>query len=157
MTMGRRLRQEQALPHPRLAAHEYRVRFLETLAHLAGCHEAIGGEFPDGSRPDVLQIDRGRGLLFVGDAKNTEVPQDRETQARLQRYLKWLKAHVEGGREGVFALCFRRHGDLTGWIKTLQMLAQETGLMIPVPRWKVLDPGVVVIWVQVQPPLPSSG
>lgn len=153
---GKYLYDLAATPVTGFAAHEYRVGLLDTLAQLTGCHESFGGEFPDGSRPDVLKIDSRRGLLFIGDAKNTESPQNRDTQARLQRYVSWLAAHVNAGRQGIFALCFRQFHDLPGWVKTMEILTSEVELYTSTPQWEMLESEVFVLWFRVQPNIESS-
>ena len=109
--------------------HESRVEFLDALAVLMGCEGALGGELPDGRRPDVLRFDQGRRVLFVGDAKHSESPGNRETQARLHRYLKWMSSHVGSGGDGIFAVCFGRESDTDAWVETLVMLTHEVGLV----------------------------
>ncbi len=99
-------------PRRGTSAHDQKVTFLDTLAVLLGCTEGVGGEFPDGRRPDVLRIDADRGVLFIGDAKETESPGCQASLARLLSYLRWLPAQVVGrGGLGIFAICFGRYGD----------------------------------------------
>jgi hypothetical protein len=110
-------------------AHEDRVRFLDSLAVLVGCHESVGQEFPDGRRPDVLRTDSRRGVLFMGDAKCTESPCSRSSQSRLLAYLRWMEIHVgNAGHMGVMAVCSGAGKESSGWGATIQLLACEAGL-----------------------------
>lgn len=144
-------------------AHEYRVEFLDALAVLMGCEGALGGELPDGRRPDVLRFDQGRRVLFVGDAKHSESPGNKETQARLQRYLGWMSSHVGSGGGGVFAVCFGRGSDTDAWVETLAMLAHEVGLERAEDGVERFEPGLTVVWSTFGPlaatrpyPVPTS-
>ena len=113
----------------RLATHNRRVQFLDTLAILLGCMETLGGEFPDGRRPDVLRLDSRRGILFVGEAKHSELPTCHATQERLLEYFRWLAVHVaKEGRVGVLAICFGRSADTCGWVETVFLLGREVAL-----------------------------
>lgn len=132
-------------------AHGRRVEFLDSLAILMGCEGALGGELPDGRRPDVLRYDLERRRLFVGDGKHSESPGNKETQARLQRYLKWLCAHVEGGGLGVFAVCFGKESDTGAWTSTIEMLGREVGLDHMRRGVKRFEPELVVVWSEFRP------
>lgn len=126
--------------------HELRVDFLDALAILMGCEDALGAALPDGSRPDVLRVDSTRRVLFVGDAKHSESPGNRETQARLLRYMRWLSSHVQGGGIGVFAVCFGRDSDTAAWVETLAMLCSEAGLEHTEKGVERFEPGMTVVW-----------
>jgi hypothetical protein len=130
-----------------LAAHNHKVQFLDSLAILLGCMESIENELPDGRRPDIMRMDKKRGLLFIGDAKQTESPGCLTTQVRLLEYFRWLSAHVS--RENavaIFAICFRKVPDTYGWARTVYTLAHEVGL-IPLNRGvERFGPGLVVAW-----------
>lgn len=129
------------------SAHELRVRFLDTMAVLAGCNESLGAQLPDGRRPDVMRVDASRGLLFIGDAKDTESSGCTATRARLREYLVWMLAHVSAGsRPGVFALCIGYVSDTKGWVRTVQKLSYEVGL--DCSEWNVREfgTGVVMVW-----------
>jgi hypothetical protein len=131
----------------RLDIHDARVGFLETLANLMGCHVTIGGMLPDGSRPDVLRFDVRRGLLFVADAKNTETPGARWTQARLLKYLGWVRTHTLAGRgAAIFAMCVGTETDLVAWLNCLGMLGDEIGLVARSEGVKHFPPRVGVVW-----------
>ncbi len=110
--------------------HEERVDFINTIAILSGCTTGIGAVFPDGRRPDVLRVNLRDGILFVGDAKNTETPKSTKTQGRLLSYLLWLRSNVAGGhRKGVFTLCYGRDKDTRGWIRVVIQLGRSIGLV----------------------------
>ena len=139
--------QRSAKPEDRLAVHEYRVQFLNTLAMLLGCKETFGTEFPDGKRPDVLRVDSKGGVLFIGDAKNTESPKCQATQARLLEYLSWLSAHVSrDGRVGIFAICFGRDSDTQGWKETICSLAHQVSLVFSDHGVEKFEPEINVAW-----------
>lgn len=131
----------------RLAEHDLRVRFLDTLAVLVGYKESLGGQLPDGLRPDVLRYDSRKGRLFVGDAKNTESPGCLETQVRLLRYLRWLYAHsCSGERSGVFAICFGKSSDARGWVNTVSLLGREAGICFTEYEVERFTQGMLVAW-----------
>jgi len=131
-----------------LARHNRRAALLDSLALLSGCTATVPGGFPDGGRPDVLRLDLSRRLLFVGDAKNTEPPTCRETQARLMAYIRWLSAHVQFTRgRAVLAVCFARRGHSGGWRRTLSLLAEEAALMVEQEGVRDLADGCSVAWV----------
>lgn len=132
----------------RQAKHERRVEFLDTLAVLLGCEGTLGGTLPDGRRPDVLRIDPRRRVLFIGDAKHSETPGNRETQARLLRYLRWLLSHVENGGLGVFAVCFGKDPDIGRWTDTLTVLSSEVGLEQTRRGTEWFEPGLTVVWAE---------
>jgi len=127
--------------------HETRVRFLETLAELIGCTLGIGATIADGSRPDVFRTNIGLPALFVGEAKNTERPTCAATQYRMRNYFKWLSAfqHRACGT-GIFAICFGNELESSGWIETVNRLADEEHL-----SWKSVGQmqcgqGFCVVW-----------
>lgn len=136
----------------RQAAHERKVEFLDTLAVLMGCEEKMGGTLPDGRRPDVLRLDSRRWILFIGDAKHSESPGDRETQARLLRYVRWLSAHLTNGGSGVFAVCFGKDADADAWVATLAMLGHEAGIEPSKRGVERFEPGLTVVWSAFGPP-----
>ena len=114
----------------RLKDHNSKALFLDALAILVGCRDSLGGVLPDGKRPDVLRIDLDREILFMGDAKNTESPGNKETLVRLSRYLRWLALHVtKKNRIGIFAICFAKRADAIKWENAMLMLAREINLI----------------------------
>lgn len=131
----------------RMAEHDARMDFLETLAILVGCTEVLHSGLPDGKRPDVLRCNVNLGLLFIGDAKHTESPGCVATQGRLLEYLKWLSAQVsKDGRTGIFGLCFgkRKHAD--GWVNIVLKLSREVGLMFTEYGIESFTPDMIVTW-----------
>jgi hypothetical protein len=125
--------------------HNQRVEFLDALAALMGCKVKLGGVLPDGRRPDVLRMDVRRGVLFIGDAKDTESPGCRATQVRLLRYLDWLRAHVaRTERRGVFALCFGKEADADRWVETVLLLCHLVALDCSEYSVKRFEPGLLV-------------
>ena len=133
-------------PHSRFEVHDERARFLDTLAILLGCRENLGGTLPDGKRPDVIRVNSAQGVLFIGDAKNTESPNSRATQSRLLTYLFWLSAHLDKeGRSGVFALCYGRKSDTGLWIKTILQLGRIAGISFFNYRVEEFTPHLLVV------------
>ncbi len=131
----------------RLRNHDQMVKFLDTLAVLIGCKGSIGGQLPDGLRPDVLRIDAKHGVLFVGDAKYTETPRCLDTQVRLQGYLRWCLAHVlHDNRVGVFAICFRKWSDAKRWVEVVSLLGREVGLSFSGHGIERFDTNLFVVW-----------
>src|SRR5438094_7675215 len=87
------------------AAHDDGVAILATVAQLAGLTDDPLPSFPDGGSPDVTRVDLARAVLFVGEAKATEPPDDADAVGRLDRYVGWIAAHHDHGRRDcVFAL-----------------------------------------------------
>lgn len=126
--------------------HERRVEFLDTLAILVGCEGTLGGELPDGRRPDVIRYTPERRVLFIGDAKHWESPGNRETQARLLSYVRWMSAHVQSGGVGVFAMCFGRQSDTAAWVETMEMLSYEERLYCEAKGVEEFEPRLYVVW-----------
>lgn len=111
--------------------HESRVQFLNTVAILLGCFEEIGGELPDGRRPDVLRLDPGRNVLLVADAKHSESPGCTATQHRLSGYITWMATHVHR-RKGIaiFAICFGTRQHALGWLNIVPLLSRRRHLHV---------------------------
>lgn len=136
---------------PRLAIHEEIVTYLDGLAVLVGCQVSLGNRLPDGSRPDVARCDPQRGILFLGDAKNTESPGCQVTRERLLTYLVWLERHIScGGRAGHFALCFLSWEHRDGWKSCLEVLAHKAGLGVTTAKMADLGPGIYVTWISLE-------
>lgn len=116
--------------HHSLAKHDAKVEFLDALAILMNCQERVGSRFPDGACPDVLRVNRRKNLLFIGDAKITEAPGCRQTQARLNRYLGWLSLHLHRPKAiAIFAICFENKADRRLWGETISSLSRELDLI----------------------------
>lgn len=132
---------------PRLSTHDSRVEFLDTLAVLLRCTESVGSQLPDGCRPDVLRMDIDRNILFIGDAKVTELPGCKQSQVRLLRYLRWLSAHIDRPTAfGLFAICFGRMIDAEGWLSTISCLAREISLSTTEKGVVKFDHHLFVAW-----------
>lgn len=124
-------------------AHEERVRTLVALALLAGATTDLRA-LPDGTVPDVLRFSRERGLLFVGEAKDTEHPRTSDAMVRLGHYLTWVVSHAHGGRASVLAVCCQRSA-AASWSATVTSLAAELGWPGCIPSVHAMGPrsGVV--------------
>lgn len=133
--------------------HDERAEFLACLATMLGCWEEVGGELPDGRRPDVLRVDSRRNVLFVGDAKHTEGPSCSATLGRLQEYLRWASVHVRR-RDGiaVFAVCFGRSQDETGWVHAGTALGREVGIEFEDHGVECFGLDLFVAWFVARPP-----
>ncbi len=127
--------------------HEKKVAFIETTATLLGCNESILGRLPDGSKPDVLRVRRPQGLLFIGDAKQTETPGTASTRERLLGYLRWASVHVVSGRRAcIFSLCVDVQSRPHRWLRLLQGLGEAAGLPTGSTGIQVFCHDLVVVW-----------
>lgn len=131
----------------RMAVHESRVRLLEALADLVGCHQRLPSTLPDGARPDVLRVGHHVHFLFVGDAKHTETPGNKATAARLFTYLHWLLAFVaRPGALGMLALCVSRTHSDRSWLTIGRALAADLGIKLSHCDFTALDPETAIVW-----------
>jgi len=142
-----------AIKHTRIAhkhhsnIHDSNVRFLDTLAILAGCKEHISSSLPDGRRPDVIRVNRKRRILFIGEGKNTESPGCLNTQERLWEYLRWFSAHLcSEGSLGIIAICFKNDLDDNGWIETITSLSRDMNLLCLDYGKETFGSGFNVVW-----------
>jgi hypothetical protein len=129
-----------------LSLHDERSAFLRDLATLIGCRGQVD-VLPDGHRPDVLRYNIERGLLFVGDAKDTETPGCAATRERLRYYVSWVSAHVSSGGRGLVVICFGEVAHGAGWSSVLQALSQECGLHCIDQGVRVFGRDLLVAWV----------
>jgi len=132
-----------------ITPHERRRRFLTALAELLGCKERIGHSLPDGTRPDVIRLDSRRGVLFLGDAKDSESPGTTETMCRLGNYARWLAANAaRRGGTSILAVCFRDRAHAAGWRSTLCSLLADIGVSGIRCGSQSFGPGYVVAWIR---------
>jgi len=111
-----------------LTRHDERTDLLDSIAILSGFDLCRAGSLPDGKRPDVLRVFPMSGAVFIGDAKDTERPNNKNTTTRLLRYMKWFKA-LSGQKAGsIFAVCFGNENDAPEWAQTLRSIAAKVGL-----------------------------
>jgi len=109
--------------------HGERVKLLKNLAHLVGCTIDISRYLPDRKQPDVMLINLKDHMLFIGDAKVTESPSNLTTQHRLKCYMRWAAVHESrAGSISLYAICFKKHRHIQGWVDTLYDLALEAGI-----------------------------
>jgi len=135
-------------PSQARAGHARRVLFLEALAGLLGCCTDVSGGLPDGRRPDVLRFSFFRKRLFIGDAKETEVPGSAATQSRLFGYIRWFAGHVATpDRGGVLVICFGRRADGRRWHDTVKALANEARVTVVRSGLQEFDPGCSLVWL----------
>lgn len=126
-------------------AHEDRRRFLESLAIPSGYHIELRG-LPDGRRPDVLRMSGATRGLFLADAKDTETPGDKETQARLRGYLVWFVSHLQNRGEGVFSVCCGSRVQGAAWQRTLEGLSPSLGGVALAFQVCIFGRGLVLVW-----------
>lgn len=104
-----------------LFQHETKVEVLKTISDLIGCTKTF--PLADGIAPDVVRINASQTLLFVGDAKETESPKNKQTKIRLYNYLLWIRAYIlKPNRSSIFAICFRDISDYSRWVISIQEL-----------------------------------
>jgi hypothetical protein len=125
--------------------HEARVETLTTLATLSG-FEFGPDVLPAGARPDVLLLRARDGAIFVGDAKATETPGNKETYERLMGYAEFLATWICLGQPGVMALAVDA-ADADRWLRTLRdlCLSPSDGCRVP-GRVDFIDAATAVIW-----------
>ncbi|WP_142256591.1 hypothetical protein [Mycobacterium colombiense] len=93
------------------------------MAMLSGYTTAIA-TLPDRSRPDVLQLRPTDRSLFIGDAKATETPGNKETFCRLGRYATFLEDWIGAGGSGIIALAVAGI-DAFDWLRVLRDLCLQ--------------------------------
>jgi hypothetical protein len=127
--------------------HQSRVEFLNSLACLINCPTGIGATLADGTRPDVVRINKFRNSLFIGEAKNTELPTCAATQSRLRNYFKWLAVFQKQRRgNGIFAICFGDTNQTNAWVQTINNLAAEECLSWADSGTLNFEAGFSVVW-----------
>lgn len=122
--------------------HELRVRELEVLAELIGCGTDLG-QFADATHPDVLRMNLASRILFVGDAKATEIPSCTATRDRLSGYLRWVRAH--DGVAVVAIMHETREG--AGWREMMRDLFEDRASLVVSTH--EIDERDSVTWVEV--------
>lgn len=134
--------------------HEGRVRTLETLATLAGFLTAVP-RLPDGRTPDVVRISTSCRGLFLGEAKASEGPGDREALARLARYVIWWQQACRKGPALLVVCCDQL--DRRRWASVLSALAAEVNEPI-MAQAELLGRDDAIAWLASSPlqPLASS-
>lgn len=128
--------------------HEWRRRELQAFAgHLGFVVPATLGR---GLIPDVVLrhcVDSHR--LFVGDAKHTELPEDRGSNARLLSYALSLRSRRSPNILAV--ACPARHGER--WSSQLQALISDAGLDCQIEPWiRKLDSAIELVVLEVFEP-----
>lgn len=134
------------------AEHERLVGFLDTMAIMLGCFQTLNGQLPDTTRPDVIRANTKSGFLFIGDAKNTEMPNCGSTRQRLMHYVLWLSFFMSANtsRKAVFAICHNRHKNSYSWLDTLVELFACSGLHTFKSGVEEFDAFTSITWIQVQ-------
>lgn len=125
--------------------HEDRVAALSAMATLARFDLPMTA-LPDGSIPDVLQLRRSDGGLFIGDAKASETPGNSATFGRLTHYSDFLAGWVGTRHVAVLALIVEAH-DAYNWLRVLRDLCIKAADGQRVSgRVDLLDFDTAVVW-----------
>jgi len=130
--------------------HEERVAVLASLADLVGATTDLR-TLPDGSVPDVVRLALHNGLLFVGEAKDTEYPGASEVMVRVGRYLMWTKAHAQTGHTSVLAMCCR-YTEVSRWSAVLAWLADDRDCGTYREWIRPMGGGTAVVTMAFEPP-----
>lgn len=132
--------------------HERLVSFLDTMAIMLGCFQTLNGQLPDATRPDVIRANTKSGFLFIGDAKNTEMPSYDSTRQRLTHYALWLSFFMSANasRKAIFAICHNKHKNTYSWLDTLVELLACSGLRTFKSGVEEFDAFTCITWIQVQ-------
>jgi hypothetical protein len=107
------------------ALHESLREALDALAVLAGFWSPYPGALADGRRPDVLRYSASHRLIFLGDAKAMESPNDSDCFGRLASYLRWMRAAAHEPAGGVIAICTPNLASAQQWASTLELVCKE--------------------------------
>jgi hypothetical protein len=126
-------------------AHERRRFFLSSLADLMGCTARL--PIDERRRPDVVQIDTRRGWLFVGDAKATEEPSNRETAIRLRRYSRSAAKWAACRFVIVFAICHGHASMSAAWAQLILEVTRGAGLTPRHAGGATFDDETAITWV----------
>jgi hypothetical protein len=132
--------------------HQRLVSFLDTLAIMLGCFQTLNSQLPDATRPDVVRANTGSGVLFLGDAKNTETPNCSFTKQRLMHYVIWLSFFMSANssRKAVFAICHNKYENSYSWLDTLVELFSNSSLRTFKSGVEEFDAVTCITWIQVQ-------
>jgi len=98
---------------------------LETVATLAGFTLPL--PLPDGTIPDVSRVCPYTGAVFIGDAKQSEHPQNPTTLGRLERYMRWLSRRRPNAVPDFFCVCHPLH-HRERWLPVLELLAETASV-----------------------------
>lgn len=133
----------------RLFVHDSRAEFLDSLANLIGCNATF--VLPDGLIPDIIRISISQNILFIGDAKNTEKPTNKNTRQRLQRYFNWLASYCDSKKgTGVFALCYGSISDSLGWESIIRTNIDLYNLKLLRLKTSIFTPKIIVSWAELK-------
>lgn len=98
-----------------------------------GFEVEITDALASGGQPDVFRSDKGGGLIFLGDAKDSEneTTQRFATFERIRGYWEEFTALITAGpyRGGIFAIATNSKGEAELWAGRLADFAAKTGLM----------------------------
>lgn len=124
--------------------HEERRAMLETVATLAGFTAAI--KLPHRIIPDVSRICLESGSVFIGEAKESEAPQDFKTMARIEKYMQWLLQKRPSQHPDFFCVCHPAHHG-NGWYSVLETIADAVDINSRFGGQMSLSYEAVVTWV----------
>jgi len=127
------------------ARHQEKVCVLETVSDLIGCTRTFS--LGDGLIPDVIRLNDSQTLLFIGDAKETEHPNNKDTKTRLYNYLLWLRAFVsKQHKQGVFVICFKNKIDQEEWLSCIKNLANQSSIKFSSCKVTTIDNEINLLW-----------
>lgn len=129
--------------------HEQRARVLEACADLSGHCSPCRLSADD--LPDLVRADVRSRRLFVGDAKNTESPGGKRTQARLFSYARALRPWLAGGFAVRLAVCHGRAAHDARWHALLRHALSCAGLEAGGSGSVDLGAGTIIAWIDVSP------
>lgn len=128
--------------------HEFARDALDDIALLSGYSVPIPLPLPDGSIPDVARTTAGCNGVFLGDAKHTEVPTDRETISRIRKYMTWLRLlKTEVYRKSFFAIATTDSLYAMAWKARLYSIGYDVGLSGFSVLYKTLSPDLCIVWL----------
>lgn len=138
-------------------SHRARARLLSCLSSLAGCNAAPWPPPPHNVRPDIIRATPNQRVLFLGDAKATEDPNDRPALGRFYKYFQWLSHWLSfEPRLGLCMLCAATRSDAHRWLAALTAAAADAGLKVANSGTTAFDTGFATAWITVETPAPDA-
>lgn len=137
-------------------SHRARARLLSSLSFLAGCNATPWPPPPHNLRPDIIRAAANQRLLFLGDAKATEDPNDRAALGRFYKYFQWLAHWLSPGpRLALCMLCAATRSDAHRWLAALTPIAADAGLKVASSGTTTFDAGFATAWITIETPAPE--
>lgn len=133
--------------------HERLVSFLDTMAVMLGCAQTLESQLPDTRRPDVIRFNVKNKILFIGDAKNTELPNSTHTRERLNNYVRWTSSFILTniiGKQVVFGICHNKSDNAYIWLSLLLDLFTTSNILPLKYGVEKFDRVTYIDWIQVR-------